>query len=98
MYVHYPYCADFIYYVLGTTNQSDFTYYALISLNVLLMIDKLSMDRMGFERSELQGFCCKNILLRRLGSFNGLVELCHLLLMGAEKLQKKRQRLPFQTH
>ena len=47
------------------------------------------MDGMGCERSEVQRFCCENILFRRYGNFNGLIVLCHLeLLMIAEKSQK----------
>ena len=44
------------------------------------------MDGMGCERSELQRFCCKNMSLRKYGSFNSLVALCHLeFLVSAEK-------------
>ena len=44
------------------------------------------MDEKGFERSEIQRFYCENVLLRRYGSFNGLIELCHLkLLTNTEK-------------
>ena len=51
--------------------------------------DKLSMDRTGCERSELQRFCCKYVLLRRYGSFNGFIVLRRFeLLMSAEKFQK----------
>ena len=56
--------------------------------------DKLSMDGTGYERSELQRFCCKNVLLRRHGSFNGLVVLCHLeLLTSAISLSKSLKDL-----
>ena len=41
--------------------------------------DKLSMDRTGYEKSELQR-CCKNVSLRRYCSFDDLV-LCHLELL-----------------
>ena len=52
-------------------------------------LDKLSIDRMRCERSELQGFCCKNVSLRRYGSFNGLVVLPYLeLLKTTGELQK----------
>ena len=46
------------------------------------------MDRVGCERSELQRFCCKNVLLTKYSSFDGLVELYihHFeLCMRAEK-------------
>ena len=33
------------------------------------------MNGTGFEMAEIQRFCFKNVLLRRYGSFNGLVEL-----------------------
>ena len=46
------------------------------------------MDRMRCESTDLQIFFCKNISLRRYGSFNDLVELYFLeLLMSVEKLE-----------
>ena len=46
------------------------------------------MDRVGCERSELQGFCYKNVSLTKYNSFDGFVELYirHFeLCMRAEK-------------
>ena len=45
--------------------------------------DKLSMDETGSERSEIQRFCCKNVLLRRYGN---LVVFHHLVI--ADKYRK----------
>ena len=57
------------------------------------------MDGMGCEKSEVQRFCCENILFRRYGNFYGLVVLCHLeLLMTAEKSQKLTMLFYSQTH
>ena len=54
---------------------------------------------MGYERSELQIFCCENVSLRRYGSFNGLVVLWHLKsLMSAERSQKLTMLFYSQTH
>ena len=49
--------------------------------------DKLLTNGTGCERSELKRFSCRNVvLLRRYGSFNGLIVLCHLeLLTSAER-------------
>ena len=56
-------------------------------------LDKLSMDRTVYERSELQRFCCKIILLRRYGSWP-----CLELLVSAEKLQKLTMLFHSQSH
>ena len=41
-------------------------------------LDKLTIDKIKFEMSELQKFCCKNISLRgtqAVLTFNGLIDL-----------------------
>ena len=46
---------------------------------------------MGFKKSEIQRFCCKNMSLRRYGSFNGFIELHHLELLRSAKNFKIKQ-------
>ena len=61
--------------------------------------DELLMDGMGCDKSELERFCCTDVFLRIYGSFDGLVELCHLeLLTSTEKLQKEMALFHSQTH
>ena len=47
----------------------------------------IQMDRTGCERTELHTFCCKNVSLRRYGSFNGLI-LLHQLTWTADKCRQ----------
>ena len=55
------------------------------------------MDRTGCERSGLQRFSCKNVLLRRNVSFNGLIVLCHLEVLTSTEKSKKLTML-FHCH
>ena len=70
--------------------------YVLILLD--LRDDMISLSRLGtgYERPEIQRFYCKNVLLRRYGSCNGLIMLHYLeLLISTEKSQNKQH---YQTH
>ena len=51
-------------------------------------LDELLTDGKGCKMSEVQRFCCKNVSLRRYGSFNSFSVLDHYeLLMSTERLQ-----------
>ena len=64
-------------------------YHLISETTIFHYPNELLMDKSGCERSEIKRFCCKNISLRRYGSFNGFFELYYLeLLMSTGKLQQ----------
>ena len=74
-------------------------YHLILEATKCCYPNKLSMDGMRFEKTEIQNFCFKNVILRRYVNFNSLVELHHLdLLTSTEKLQKQMMLFHFQTH
>ena len=59
---------------------------------------QMSFRWMGWDVKGQNYFCCKNLLLRRYGSFNSLVLHHFELLMSTEKLQKVTILFHSQSH
>ena len=72
--------------------------YHLISESTIFRYpDEFLTDITECERSELQRFCSKNVSLRRYGSFNSLIVLCHLESL-TKKIAKINMQFNSQTH